>query len=197
MFNIAVFDDQGFVVDAIVKHFIAKPKVGHIKGFTHADLLKNYVNETEVDVVISDVLTDEDLGLSVFEYLYKNHPKTRVIVYSSISSEFVKKCLMDIGVSHFVHKKENLDTLYEKVITSLTREKQVNKVIEITALTTKEKVIVEYLAQGLSAKEIADITGNSVNTINNQKNELLKKFESNNSTELVIKLGQLGLITLI
>lgn len=197
MFNIAVFDDQGFVVDAIVQHFKIKPKVGHIKGFTHADFLKNYVAENEVDIIISDVLTDEDLGLSVFEYLYKHQPKTRVIVYSSISSEFVKKCLIDVGVSYFVHKKESLDTLYEKVISSLTQEKQVNKAIEITTLTTKEKVIGEYLAQGLSAKEIADITGNSVNTINNQKNELIRKFDCNNSTELVIKLGQLGLISIL
>lgn len=197
MFNIAVFDDQGFVVDAIVQYFKNKPKVGHIKGFTHVELLKNYVNENEVDVVVSDVLTDENLGLSVFEYLYQYHPKTRVIVYSSISSEFVKKCLMETGVSYFVNKKESLDTLYEKVMHSFIQEKQINKTIEITSLTLKEKVIAGYLAQGLSAKEIADITGNSVNTINNQKNELIRKFDCNNSTELVIKLGQLGLISIL
>jgi DNA-binding CsgD family transcriptional regulator len=63
-------------------------------------------------------------------------------------------------------------------------------------LSPKEKEIVRYMARGMAAKEIAVLTGSAVNTINNQKNHLLAKFECMNSTELVSKLMQMGYMKL-
>ncbi|MBL0191897.1 MAG: response regulator transcription factor, partial [Saprospiraceae bacterium] len=67
----------------------------------------------------------------------------------------------------------------------------------IPKLTKREKEISQLMAKGLAAKEIADILGSSPNTINNQKNRLLEKFECTNSTELVVKLAQMGLMGII
>ena len=63
-------------------------------------------------------------------------------------------------------------------------------------LTPKEKDIVRYLARGMSAKEIAALTQSAVNTINNQKNHLLAKFECMNTTELISKLTLMGYMKL-
>ena len=65
---------------------------------------------------------------------------------------------------------------------------------KLVKLTKKEKEIALLLAKGLSAKEIADLLSSSVNTINNQKNHLIKKFNCNTSPELVAKLFRMGYI---
>jgi DNA-binding CsgD family transcriptional regulator len=48
----------------------------------------------------------------------------------------------------------------------------------------------------MSAKEIAALTQTAVNTINNQKNHLLAKFECMNTTELISKLTLMGYMKL-
>jgi DNA-binding NarL/FixJ family response regulator len=56
--------------------------------------------------------------------------------------------------------------------------------------------ILPIVARGMSAKEIAALTNSVVNTINNQKNHLLAKFEYMNTTELISKLTLMGYIKL-
>ena len=64
-------------------------------------------------------------------------------------------------------------------------------------LTKREKEIAILLTKGFSAKEIAEVIGSSQNTINNQKNAMLEKFDCVNSTELIVKLSQMGLLGIL
>ena len=66
--------------------------------------------------------------------------------------------------------------------------------ISILKLTKKERIIIECMLSGLSSQEIAEKLGLSHNTINNQKNHMIKKFACNSSTELVAKLFRQGLL---
>ena len=160
----------------------------------------NLLTTLNVDILISDVLTDEELGLSLFEDIQKKGLTTKVIVYTCISSEFVKKFLYEYGVVAILNKKEHLDQLWE-CIQIVNLNKKFQNLPKSTfnlppTLTQKEKEIVGYLAKGLAAKEIAKLTESSVNTINNQKNHLIAKFHCTNSTELATKLMQMGYLKL-
>ncbi|MBK8700288.1 MAG: response regulator transcription factor [Saprospiraceae bacterium] len=196
MFKIAVFDDQQFVVDSIITHFKSLPKVDSIVGFNRIDSLFTHLALNDIDIVISDVLTDDDIGLSLFEKLWREYPKVKVIAFSGVTSEFVKKCLHELGIIVFINKKESLDHLYEAVMEAVFRSKIIVFTTKIPTLTNKERLIAYQLAKGSTAQEIADATGNSINTVNNQKNDLIKKYKCANATELIVKLSQLGLITL-
>ncbi|MBK7700365.1 MAG: response regulator transcription factor [Saprospiraceae bacterium] len=50
------------------------------------------------------------------------------------------------------------------------------------------------MTKGMSSPEIAEKLGLSHNTINNQKNHMIKKFGCNSSTELVAKLFRQGFL---
>ncbi|MBK9722973.1 MAG: response regulator transcription factor [Saprospiraceae bacterium] len=191
--NIAIFDDQQLIIDSIVNLLQTKPDVNIIGTTTEKNTIMEILSTNNVDLLIADVLTEEEIGLGLFEDIQKKGFKTKIIVFSSISSEFIKDFLFNYGVLAFINKKEGLDQLWNTLqIVSLNSYKMKPSKTIPPKLTDKEKEIAGYLAKGLAAKEIALLTSNSTNTINNQKNHLLEKFNCTNSTELVTKLFQMG-----
>jgi DNA-binding CsgD family transcriptional regulator len=58
-------------------------------------------------------------------------------------------------------------------------------------ITKREREIVALLSQGKSSKQISDILNISKNTVDNHRQNLLKKFEVTSSAELVIKAAML------
>ena len=197
--KIALFDDHQIILDAISQYFNQKDGVEIVGTATKSKDFINLLKKNQVDIVVTDVLTQEELGLEMFEKIQSLKLPLKVIAYSSIQSEFVKQFLFDYGVVAFVNKKESLDTLWDTIeIAFLTTHYRKKYAIESPPphLTEKEKAIARYLAKGLSAKEIATLTHNSVNTINNQKNNLIAKFYCTNSVELVLKLTNMGYLKL-
>jgi DNA-binding NarL/FixJ family response regulator len=199
MIKIAIFDDHLFVVQAVADFLKQQQAIDIVGTATNKEGILAILAQHEVDILISDVLTDEEIGLSLFEEIQALKYPVKIIVYSSITSDFVKQFLFDYGVVAFLHKKESLENLWETIqVVSLNEQYRPKRFYAEPPpqLTPKEQEIARYLAKGLAAKEIAVLTNNSVNTINNQKNHLLAKFHCTNSTELALKLLQMGYLKL-
>ena len=196
--KIALFDDHPIVLDGLSAFFSQKEGVEIVgKVSTKAEVIRLLENN-EVDILVSDVITDEELGLEMFEEIQAQKMATKVIVYSSLKGELVQNFLYEYGVVGIVNKNKGMEELWQLVeLAYLTTEykKKISGSLPPT-LTPKEKVIAQYLARGLSAKEIAALTKSAVNTINNQKNHLLAKFDCMNATELMSKLTQMGYMKL-
>jgi two-component system, NarL family, response regulator DesR len=192
--KIAIFDDHEFVIDSIVTFLKQKPEVEIVGTAKNKHDILKLLSTQEVHILIADILTEEEIGLSLFEEIQKKGFASKVIVFTNITSEFIKDYLFDYGVVAFLNKKESIENLWETIKVAYQNTKyqsQVSTNLPPT-LTLKEKEIVGFLAKGLAAKEIAILTNTSVNTINNQKNHLIEKFNCTNSTELAIKLIHMG-----
>ena len=192
--KIALFDDHPIILDGLSDYFSKKEGVEVVGTATkRADVIA-LLAAHEIDILVSDVITDEELGLELFEEIQSREFTTKVVVYSSLQGELVHNFLYEYGVVGIVNKSKSLEELWQLVeLAYLTTEyKKKNSDAPPPTLTPKEKEIVKYLARGLSAKEIAAITQGSVNTINNQKNHLLAKFECMNATELMSRLTMMG-----
>lgn len=196
--KIALFDDHPIILDGL-NDFFSKKKDVEVVGIASkkADII-TLLEKNEIDVLVSDVITDEELGLELFEEMQRREFQTKVIVYSSLQGELVHNFLYEYGVVGIVNKSKGLEELWQLVeLAYLTTEyKKKNNNTPPPMLTPKEKEIVKYLARGMSAKEIAALTQTAVNTINNQKNHLLAKFECMNTTELISKLTLMGYMKL-
>jgi DNA-binding NarL/FixJ family response regulator len=196
--KIALFDDHPIILEGLSNYFLKKADVELVGAVsTKAEVIK-LLRSTSVDILISDVITDEELGLELFEEIQAMDIDTKVIVYSSLQGDLVHNFLYEYGVVAILNKNKGLEELWQMVEVAYlaTEYKKKSSDSQPPALTPKEKEIVKYLARGLAAKEIAAITQSSVNTINNQKNHLLAKFECVNTTELVLKLTQMGYVKL-
>ncbi len=197
--TIALFDDHPIIVDGLRDYFSKKENVEVVGTATRkADVIR-LLESQDIDILVSDVITDEELGLELFEEIQRRNFSTKVIVYSSLHGELVHNFLYEYGVIGIVNKSKGLDELWQLVelayLTTEYKKKSGNGALP-PMLTPKEKEIARYLARGLSAKEIAALTGSAVNTINNQKNHLLAKFECMNATELMSKLTMMGYMKL-
>lgn len=112
--------------------------------------------------------------------------------------ELVHHFLYEYGVVAIVNKAKGLDDLWQAVEAAYqtTAHQEKTTGAPPPSLTAKEKEIIQYLPVASAAKEIAELTQCSVNTINNQKSHLLVKFECANTTELYCGLSPLGYINL-
>lgn len=196
--KIALFDDHPIILDGLTNYFSKKEEVEIVGTATRKDEVIALLKSEAIDILISDIMTDEELGLELFEEIQAMKIDTKVIVYSSLQGDLVQHFLYEYGVVGIVNKSKGLDELWELVeLAYLTTEyKKKSGDLPPPTLSAKEKEIVRYLSRGLVAKEIAVLTNSSVNTINNQKNHLLAKFECMSSTELIAKLAQIGYMKL-
>ena len=197
MKRVAIFDDHQIIVDQIEAKIKAEALLETSIVTTDHQLLIKQINEENTDILISDILTEDDIGLSIFEEVRKAHPNIKIIAYTGIKNEFVKTHLKEIGVLEIVSKTKNVDFLVQRIHALKDDDANIQKKTtkHLPKLTPQEKTILEYLGKGYFAKEIAAQLGTSVHTVNNQKNKLLKKYNCDSSTELIIKLNQMGLIS--
>jgi DNA-binding NarL/FixJ family response regulator len=192
--RIALFDDHPIILDGLENYFSKKEGVKVVGKVSDRKEVIQLLEDNDIDILVSDIMTDEELGLELFEQIQEKNFKTKVIVYSSLQGDFVHDFLYEYGVVGIVNKNKGLDELWQFVeLAYLTTEyKKRSNGSPPPTLSPKEKEIVKYLAKGMAAKEIAVLTGSAINTINNQKNHLLAKFECMNSTELISKLTLMG-----
>jgi DNA-binding NarL/FixJ family response regulator len=192
--KIALFDDHPIILDGLKNYFSQKEEVEVVgTASKKADVIA-LLKANKIDVLISDVMTDEELGLELFEEIQTLNLETKVIVYSSLHGELVHNFLYEYGVVGIVNKSKGMEELWQLVeLAYLTKEyKKKDSDAPPPVLSLKEKEITKLLARGMAAKEIALLTDSAVNTINNQKNHLLAKFECMNTTELISKLTLMG-----
>ena len=197
--TIALFDDHPIILNGLSDYFSKKKGVTVVGTATKRADVITLLAEHEIDILVSDVITDEELGLELFEEIQSREFPTKVIVYSSLHGELVHNFLYEYGVVGIVNKSKGLDELWQLVeLAYLTTEYKKKNTTNAPPpmLTPKEKDIAKYLARGLTAKEIAALTQSALNTINNQKNHLLAKFECMNTTELMSKLTLMGYLKL-
>jgi DNA-binding NarL/FixJ family response regulator len=196
--KIALFDDHPIILDGLKSYFSQKEGVEVVcMASKKADVLA-LLKANEIDVLVSDVMTDEELGLELFEEIQTMNLATKVIVYSSLHGDLVHNFLYEYGVVAIVNKSKGLEELWQLVeLAYLTTEyKKKSSDSSPPSLTPKEKEITKFLARGMAAKEIALLTNSAVNTVNNQKNHLLAKFDCMNTTELISKLTLMGYMKL-
>jgi two-component system, NarL family, captular synthesis response regulator RcsB len=196
--KIGLFDDHPVMLEGLRHYFLRKEGVEVVGAVHTKSEVLELLTSQPVDILVSDVLTDEELGLELFEEIQANNFDTKVVVYSSLKSDLVYNFLYNYGVVAIVHKTKGLDELWKMVELAYfaSQYKKESDNAPPPSLTPKEKEIVKYLARGLTAKDIGILTQTSVHTINNQKNHLLAKFGCVNAAELVSKLMQMGYLKL-
>jgi DNA-binding NarL/FixJ family response regulator len=197
--NIIIFDDHQTIIDTLSVYFKNAKNYKVVGTFTKSKDILNFVKKNTADVIISDLLTDEELGTDLISMLRKNAPESIIIVYSAVTLDFIKESCVEAGADLCISKTDHIDTLHQGIqdileARSIETEIPIKKKPFNMSLTLKERIIIDCMTKGMSSPEIAEKLGLSHNTINNQKNHMIKKFGCNSSTELVAKLFRQGFL---
>jgi DNA-binding NarL/FixJ family response regulator len=172
-------------------------------------MLNEILQTKEIDVLLLDLELEGLTSIFEVKSILKEFPKTKVIIYSSLSEQIYAPNAIKAGVSGFVHKTEKLGTLAEAIIKvqqgKIIMNETVKKNLALIAkqskserlyrkLSNREVEVLRYLSDGKKNHEIADILKLNEKTISTYKLRLLTKLNVTNLVDLVNKAKTLEIV---
>jgi len=156
------------------------------------------------DIVVLDLSLPELNGLDATRQILKESPRTEVLVLTMHHSEELARSVLQAGARGFVLKSDADESLIAAV-ESLRRHEPFlsSKVTEFvlddylrrteeqdtspphTTVTTRERELIQLLAEGSSNKEAASALGISVKTVEAHRANLMRKLHFRSLSDLV------------
>jgi DNA-binding NarL/FixJ family response regulator len=165
------------------------------------------------DVIIADITMPRLNGLEALVQLKKENPHVKVILLTMHQEVAYARRALDAGASGFVLKhsapeelvaaiRAALDdkiyltpTLAGEVMHELRRDPEAKR-DPLTALTSRQREILQLVAEGRSAKEIADLLSISARTVEFHKYQLMETLGLHHNAELVHFAIKHGIVTI-
>lgn len=155
------------------------------------------IKDSSPDAVILDIGIPQLDGLEVIERSRKlPNPPPILVLTAQPSDHFVVRCIQ-AGASGFVSKQKDMNEVtgalrailsghsYFPILRNNITQSHQQEVELIKKLSTREMVVLQQLAIGLSNKEIADRMLLSNKTISTYKTRLLEKLNAKTLVDLI------------
>ncbi len=155
------------------------------------------------DVLVIDVSMPDLNGLDATRQIRKQCPRTEVLVITHHDSDEVAAAVLDAGARGYVLKSDS-DRDLVLAVEALSHHKPffTARVTEIFLanrgsretdpakslhhrLTTREREILQLLAEGKSAKEVASVLGIAIKTSDTHRTNIMRKLNVHSIAELV------------
>jgi DNA-binding NarL/FixJ family response regulator len=173
------------------------------------------LDELKPDVIFMDILMPLMDGFTATSLVLEKYPTTKIVAITALTEgEYVKK-IMDAGAWGFITKgsaKKEFDELfehlrenkkyissqaaisYQEFLNGANKEKDLKKTLPKPTVTKRELQVIIQISKGLSDKEVAKILRVSHRTIDAHKQNLMNKFGTRKSAEIVAIAYKLKLI---
>lgn len=159
------------------------------------------------DVVVIDIAMPSLNGLEAVRQIVKAVPNCRVLVLTMYDSDPLIQQVLQAGARGYLLKSDAgrdlvsaIDALrrnktfftpkvsqmvLEGYLDKSPREKEPESEAESLRLTSRQREIVQLLAEGKSSKEVAAVLGLSVKTAETHRANIMRKLDCHSVTELV------------
>lgn len=156
------------------------------------------------DIVLMDIGLPDSSGIDAARAIKERYPDTGIVALTIHEDEEYFFKMLEAGASGYVPKRaapEELITairaaasgevyLYPSMAKLLVRgylsqDIPSNPDTTVDGLTTREQEVLQYLADGASNDEIADILNISPNTVARHRENIMRKLNLHSRTELV------------
>jgi DNA-binding NarL/FixJ family response regulator len=161
--------------------------------------------ERKPDIVILDISMPELNGLEAARRIRKVSPNSEILILSVHYSDQLIQEILDAGVRGFIVKSDSdrdlivaVESLanHKPFFTSMATEVMLTNFqrpasapttsgMRPNRLTSREREIVQLLAEGKSSKEVASALGISVKTAETHRANIMRKLEIHSVSELV------------
>ncbi|MEE5988316.1 response regulator transcription factor [Ligilactobacillus equi] len=189
--NLLVAEDQSMLRDAMCQLLQMEDEVNKVfqaeNGIQSIELLSKY----QIDVAILDIEMPLKSGIEVLEWSKQHKPQTKVIIVTTFKREGYLKRSLQADVDAYVLKDRSIDDLMLTINLVLQGKKQYSPELmdmftqKVNPLSEKEQVIIDFIAQGLTNKEIATKLFLSDGTIRNNITSIFNKLGVPNRTRAV------------
>jgi DNA-binding NarL/FixJ family response regulator len=163
------------------------------------------VKQLKPDIAVLDISMPELNGLEATRRIRKVSPHTEVLILTVHRSDQLVREILDAGAKGYIVKSDSgrylliaLEALAnhkpfftpaatEMLLSNFTKEAPGSALPESTGkrLTTREREIVQLLAEGKSSKEVATALTISVRTAETHRANIMRKLDLHSVSELV------------
>ncbi|CEA03504.1 Response regulator protein VraR [Jeotgalicoccus saudimassiliensis] len=193
--RIAIVDDDPLVVSAlstIVRNSNYDVITTGTSGFDAVNLYK----EHQPDLLMTDIRMREKSGLQASKEILKDFPEAKILLITTFKDdEYIHEAL-NIGCKGYL-LKDNLTGIIpaiEAVLSgNMVFDSNIVKSMSATAshkdlseLSTRERDIIELVAEGYNNKEIAGHLYLSEGTVRNYISQMLTKLDLRDRTQLAV-----------
>lgn len=205
-----ILADRQYLIRAGLKSLFAGKE--HLKVVGEASNeaeLMDYLQQKPADLVILDHNQPNSFSKETVERLKTDFPNTNILIISADNHKESIYEILEKGINSFLTKSCDGDEIIDAVKAAAKGEKFFcTRILDYlleksfakeqdgncTPLSPREVEIVQLVAQGLIAKEIADTLNLSTHTIYTHRKNIMKKLKLNTASELVIYAVQTGLV---
>lgn len=167
------------------------------------------VASTRPNVVVMDIAMPELSGLEATVRLRAEHPAARVLILSMHANEEYVLRALKAGASGYLLKNAGADELVRAIVAvaageayfspAISRKVLDDYVRRVSAagadpLTSRQREILQLVAEGRSTKEIASRLGLSVKTVESHRSEIMQRLDVHDVAGLVRYAVRAGLV---
>ncbi|MFI9551093.1 response regulator [Nonomuraea endophytica] len=215
MIKVLVVDDQVLVRAGL--RLLLETDSGLVAAGEAGDGLEavRQSHELRPDVVLMDLHMPGMDGIAATERIVAELPGTKVLALSTFDLEEHVVAALRAGASGFLPKDASPEELIEgirivhrgeaavapRLLLGLigtfvrpARRRALEVPAELSALTERERRVLELIAHGLSNAQIAQETGLSLSTVKNRVSELFAKLGVRDRAQAVIAAYEAGLV---
>lgn len=161
--------------------------------------------ECQPDIILMDISMPGLNGLDATEVIIEKVAGVKVLVFSMHENAKFVNSAVQAGASGYILKDTNSEEVYQAIKSVMSGKSHFSSSIakvlidtpnnkENTSLTTREQVILSYIAKGRSSKEIAQLLDISFRTVEAHRRNIKRKLQIDSLAELVMYAVNQGLV---
>ncbi len=208
--NVVIVDDHPLVLQGFKTALSAQSDMSVVAAYKNAKELLDGLTHKVPDILLLDIQLPDIPGDELAPSLLKDYPDMKILVLTNFDSTMYISKMHWIGVHGYFLKTTEEEVLIEAIRTihngGQFMDEQIKAAIEKaplksakvlagkTSLTTREKQVLQMIANGFTDQKIAESLFLSQNTIRHYRLTLLLKLDVNNTAAMVSKALKTGLI---
>jgi len=198
--SLAIVDDHQVVIDGLLSMLRYNEQIKFILTTTDPTEVLSILEETRIDVLITDIMMPTLPGNELAKLVKQKHPRVKILALSmSGEGELVSQMVEDANISGYMLKnisKAELANALEKiargdvyfsqdVVAEIRRADQRKKHNLEVHLTDREIEIIRLIEKEYSNKQIAETLFISERTVETHRKNILRKTHTNSVIGLV------------
>jgi len=194
--SVAIVDDHPIVLEGM-RAMLSQIASVHIVGTsTDAAGMMELLRREKTDLLITDINMPGVTGIELAAMVSREFPLVRILAMSTFKERSYVAQMIQNGASGYILKSSGREEIEDAIYSvfegklyvgqelNWTRSDQ-NRVTQLPVLSSREKEVLQLIAEGLPNPQIAARLHLSLHTVDSHRKNLLTKFGVNNTAMLI------------